>query len=433
MEEDRKIMWTKVIVLILISLLMIFEVRTKETCSLDNEDDFQQSHVGLIISPMMSESMIRELEIYWNHPKYRSDSDRIALYTGDPANGSEPILILEPKSSSGIKSTGIQAEYLPTMNLTYHRECLKYHVAWLRNGDLRKVNCLETRPNWMAERKEILGPLKMNKIFLPGTHDSASYAIYERADREKIIEKYVITQDIDVLAQLIYGVRYLDIRVGHYPLTNEIWWANHGIVQLIPLRVIIEQVKEFLDNTEEIVIFDVQEFPVGFHKNLSIHQQFVKYLEKQFVGYYLPYKTGWFTTLNAIWSSERRLIIGYDEKQILSFSESLWPCVTHQWGNVQTIDDLYRYLNRIETSSLWDYKTTPRSAMAELTPNMWYVISNRFQTSLRQMADKVNANVTNWYATKWQYTANIVAVDFVRGSGIVETSIEWNDRRNSNC
>lgn len=425
-------MWTKVIVLIVIYLSMILKVRTKETCSLDNGDDFQESHVGLIISPMMSESMIRELEVYWNHPKYRSDSDRIALYRDDPANGSEPILILEPKSSSGIKGTGIQAEYLPTTNLTYRRQCLEYYVAWLRNGTLRKVNCLETRPNWMAERKEILGPLKMNKIFLPGTHDSASYAIHKRADREDIIEKYVITQDVDVLAQLIYGVRYLDIRVGYYPRTNEIWWANHGIVQLMPLRIIIEQVKEFLDNTEEIVIFDVQEFPVGFHKNLSIHQQFVKYLEKQFMGYYLPYKTGWFTTLNAIWSSKRRLIIGYDEKQIVSFYESLWPCVTHQWGNVRTIDDLYRYLNRIETSSQWDNKTTPRSAMAELTPNTWDVILNRLG-GLRRMADRVNANVTSWYATKWQRTANIVAVDFVRGSGIVETSIEWNDRRNSNC
>lgn len=70
--------------------------------------------------------------------------------------------------------------------------------------------------------------------------------------------------------------------------------------------------------------------------------------------------------------------------------------------------------------------------MAELTPNTWDVILNRLG-GLRRMADRVNANVTSWYATKWQRTANIVAVDFVRGSGIVETSIEWNDRRNSNC
>ncbi|XP_043502845.1 PI-PLC X domain-containing protein 1-like [Polistes fuscatus] len=420
------------IVSILLYFFMIFGVTTSKTCNSNNGDDFQHSHVSLIISPMMSKSMIRELEIYWNHPKYRSDSDRIALYSNDPTNGLEPIFILEPKSSSGIKNTGIQAEYLPTKNLTYQRQCLKYYVAWLRNGVLRKVNCLKTYPNWMAERKDILGPLRMNKIFLPGTHDSASYAIHKLAAEEDIIDKYVITQDIDVLAQLIYGVRYLDIRVGYYPRTNEIWWGNHGIIRLIPLIVIIEQVKLFLNNTEEIVIFDVQEFPVGFQQNISVHQQFVKYLEEQFADYYLPYRTGWLTTLNTIWSSKRRLIIGYDEKQVLSLYESLWPCVTHQWGNVQTIDDLYRYLNRIETSNARDYKITPRSAMAELTPNVWDVIWNRLG-GLRQMADRVNANVTNWYATKWQHTANIVAVDFVRSSGIVETSIEWNDRRNSNC
>lgn len=70
--------------------------------------------------------------------------------------------------------------------------------------------------------------------------------------------------------------------------------------------------------------------------------------------------------------------------------------------------------------------------MAELTPNTWDVILNRLG-SIRQMADKININVTNWYNSKWQHTANIVAVDFVRSSGIVETAIEWNERRNTLC
>jgi hypothetical protein len=70
--------------------------------------------------------------------------------------------------------------------------------------------------------------------------------------------------------------------------------------------------------------------------------------------------------------------------------------------------------------------------MAELTPNTWDVILNRLG-SIRQMADKININVTNWYSNKWQHTANIVAVDFVRSSGIVETAIEWNERRNLLC
>ncbi|KAK2588362.1 hypothetical protein KPH14_004376 [Odynerus spinipes] len=424
-------MW-RTIVHIFVLLLTSLGVWTIEICKFDHEDDFHGSHVGLIISPMMSKSMIRELEVYWNHPKYRAGSDQIEVYDGDPVNGVKPIFVLVPRSSSGIKSTGIQAEYVPTVNLTFHRQCLKYHVAWLRDGLLRKVNCFETRPNWMAERKNSLGPLRMNRVFIPGTHDSASYAIHQRADREDIFEKYVITQDIDVLAQLIHGVRYLDIRVGHYPGTKEIWWINHGIVQLIPFQNVIDQVKTFLDNTEEIVIFDVQEFPIGFQKNLSIHRQFVKYLEKQFAGYYLPHGTGWLTTLNTIWSAKKRLIIGYDEEQVVSMHDSLWPCVTHQWGNVRTVEDLYRHLNSIETSKFRAYRLTPRSAMAELTPNTWDVILNRLG-GLRQMANRVNTNVTTWYATEWQLTANIVAVDFVRSSGIIETAIEWNDRRTSYC
>lgn len=71
---------------------------------------------------------------------------------------------------------------------------LEYHVAWLRNGTIRLTNCLQTQPHWMAKRRNILGSLPMSRVFLPGTHDSASYAIHERANSENIVEKFVITQ-----------------------------------------------------------------------------------------------------------------------------------------------------------------------------------------------------------------------------------------------
>jgi len=71
---------------------------------------------------------------------------------------------------------------------------IEYHVAWLRNGTIRLTNCLRTQPRWMAERRDILGSLPMSRIFLPGTHDSASYAIHERANFENLVERYVITQ-----------------------------------------------------------------------------------------------------------------------------------------------------------------------------------------------------------------------------------------------
>lgn len=77
-------------------------------------------------------------------------------------------------------------------------------------------------------------------------------------------------------------------------------------------------------------------------------------------------------------------------------------------------------------------RSRPRSAMAELTASFNDILFNRLG-GLRDMAYRVNLNVTIWYSTIWQYTANIVAVDFVRGADIVETAIQSNENRHLFC
>lgn len=61
-----------------------------------------------------------------------------------------------------------------------------------------------------------LGDQIVRDIFIPGTHDSGSYSDYEPILGDSLVIKYTVTQDEDLLAQLIRGVRYLDIRVGYY-------------------------------------------------------------------------------------------------------------------------------------------------------------------------------------------------------------------------
>lgn len=76
---------------------------------------------------------------------------------------------------------------------------------------------------------------------------------------------------MDILGQLIHGVRYLDIRLGHYPDDSEVWWTIHGpFYRSVPLRIVIDDVKNFLDNTEEIVIMDIREFAVGNAESLKL-------------------------------------------------------------------------------------------------------------------------------------------------------------------
>ena len=79
-------------------------------------------------------------------------------------------------------------------SLTQNFALIEYHVAWLRNDTVRMTNCLQTQPHWMSERRAILGSLPMSRVFLPGTHDSASYEIYVEANSENFVERYVITQ-----------------------------------------------------------------------------------------------------------------------------------------------------------------------------------------------------------------------------------------------
>jgi len=123
------------------STRIVFEINTPGViasfaecpCTCFSFSDFQRAHVGLIISPIMSIRMIREIEIYWNHARYRP-GDTIALYTSEPTNGLEPIYTLIPNAPSGIKRTGLQATFVPTSNLTFVQQCLRTYATYIHRN-----------------------------------------------------------------------------------------------------------------------------------------------------------------------------------------------------------------------------------------------------------------------------------------------------------
>ncbi|KAK1134724.1 hypothetical protein K0M31_007504 [Melipona bicolor] len=102
----------------------------------------------------------------------------------------------------------------------------------------------------MKERKDILGPLKMKQIFLPGTHNSAIYD--ENGKRTSIISDLAVTQDLDIWTINTRRVRYLDIRVAYYPDTKEMWWTSHGpFYRSVSLKNCYRSSEKVLDNTEK--------------------------------------------------------------------------------------------------------------------------------------------------------------------------------------
>jgi len=82
-------------------------------------------------------------------------------------------------------------------------------------GQVLASNCLRLEPTWMGDLPG-LGDQIIKEVFIPGTHDAGAYSNYDPILGDTLLIKYTITQDEDLLAQLIRGIRYLDIRIAYY-------------------------------------------------------------------------------------------------------------------------------------------------------------------------------------------------------------------------
>lgn len=143
----------------------------------------------------------------------------------------------------------------------------------------------------------------------------------------------------------MHGVRYLDVRVGYYRATQPQFWVNHGITRQQPLDRVLRQVKDFVLDTDEIVIFDIQEFPVGFGRNLDVHRKLVHHIHSEIGELLVDPSVSWDTTLDRVWQSKRNIILSYDYVAVVQeFPSILFQSVQQRWGNVQKLADLKRYL-----------------------------------------------------------------------------------------
>ena len=120
--------------------------------------------------------------------------------------------------------------------------------------------CLKSEPGWMEEHRENLQELKIGDLMLVGAHDAGAYRDYQGIGDDNWATSAVFAQEEDLLHQLIWGVRFLDIRAGFYPTTDERFWLVHGIIKTHPMMEGINDVKEFLANTREIIVWEINGF-----------------------------------------------------------------------------------------------------------------------------------------------------------------------------
>ncbi|XP_071453592.1 PI-PLC X domain-containing protein 1-like [Hetaerina americana] len=344
--------------------------------------------------------------------------------------------------------------------------CFPFWIAAYANKTIVYTDCLKIRPTWIWDHRSELGDMSLRSLLIPGTHNSGCYKRVtglsnQNSRRNSFSSRFLLTQDLDIYTQLVYGIRYLDIRVGYYPSTPELFWVNHDVARLLPLQLVLEGVKQFLRRSPDPILLDLHRFPVGFsdrrrgrrkqHSRASpAHRLLVELLWNE-LGEFTPADAS--VPINTLWKSGRRLLISYADKASREefpwlrgemnltngkASGRLWNkspsvTVTQEWGNVQNSSQLYDFLSKTidKRKKLWGWSGNGElwSSMAELTPTPMDVVFSRPGTGLRQMAHDVNRNVTRWFRDLWWQDANIVATDFFRGANLIDVAVESNLRR----
>ncbi|KAK9736613.1 hypothetical protein QE152_g11442 [Popillia japonica] len=359
--------------------------------------------------------------------------DIIALYNQDPRSATKPLHSVNAHRYEGYFKTPIKFRFpwLPgewdyydnITDVIPGAHCFPYWIASVRRNRIIDLNCLKVHPTWMDDNRSILGPQRIGSIFIPGTHNSGAYGPIPG-----IFKKYVLNQNMDIWTQLVFGIRYFDLRIGYYQ--GDGFTINHDLVKISKLEPHLRVIRRFLELApKEIVILDLHRFPYPTDFQNSTHRKLIEILKRELGHFALPpsgLQVGKGPTLNEIWQHNKSLIICYGNRQMAKEYPWLWSPLQQHWGNKKYVSDLKDYLS----ASIENHNTMSNplwALMAELTITPVEVIFNAGSNA--KLADKVNRQLTKWFRDEWHRETNIVATDYFLGNDLINIAIEANKIR----
>ncbi|KAI5637551.1 hypothetical protein NE865_09684 [Phthorimaea operculella] len=152
---------------------------------------------------------------------------------------------------------------------------------------------------WMEDLPEQLKEVPLIYLAIPGSHDSMTYGITRQSglapDAEPewaslfplfrgTIMRWSITQALDTTGQLMFGIRYLDLRLSTKTGTEDFYFT-HGLYAQEITRG-LSDVKNFVDSHPgEVVILDAQHF-YGF--TAIDHQRLLRFFLNMYGARLVP-------------------------------------------------------------------------------------------------------------------------------------------------
>ncbi|KAK9874558.1 hypothetical protein WA026_005393 [Henosepilachna vigintioctopunctata] len=379
------------------------------------------------------------IELNWENQCGKDDLTpaRIALYNKDIRTANEKDVIMYDSVVAALYPKGMYRT-----NITFNKETwpenwkyksntlqdeegqnFPYWIVSFSNDDrIIDIQSLKLQPTWMNDNREKLKRHQIGDLVIPGTHDSGCYS------GVLLFQNYILTQDFSIWDQLVFGNRYLDLRIA-FQHDGE-FYINHDLIRVKKLEIVYRQIKEFITRSpSEIIVLDFHRFPYPTQWSHELHEKFIKYTLDYFGDYVLPKNNNdgpKGPTLEQIWNSKKNIILAYGEKGYAETHPQLWNPVQQAWANTINVSTLKQYLQNFMDSG--SYKTTMFNAlMAELTPRPIDIITSK--NNLRQLANDVNPSLTKWVRDEWYGKVNIIATDYFLGNNLIEVAIDVNRNR----
>ena len=233
-----------------------------------------------------------------------------------------------------------------------------------------------------------------------------------------------MTQSLDISAQLLNGIRYLDIRVAPDPSTSEprCLHALYGVT----LSSVLDAAKSFIhDHPREVLLIDINH-AYCFHE--SQHLSLLRNVSDS-LGELLVPPCDTLPSLESLWAGRGRILFFYEHVPT-EMAGKVWPSARCRspWPDTSSSTRLLDFLS----TSL----SKPRPAhslyvsQGILTPDPAYLLSH-MQSSLRDSLVKPLAPmfikwIMNRVAEEQANLVNICIVDFVQMRSYVDVVLGCN-------
>ena len=313
--------------------------------------------------------------------------------------------------------------------------------------DVRKSYETNERINltqWMSLLPHKVSLLPINRLAIPGSHDSGSYwfdksqpvapdqpsfvrtvSVFIKPVVAKVLGNWALTQRLDVTQQLRSGARYLDIRTAYLGKKDE-FFIVHGLYghRLVD---IFTQITSFLhSHPKEVVILHLQ---YCWDMDKTLHKRYMRVIKQLLGDRIYPRSSNGAASesfsrvsLNDIWVKGKQLILivgdhcpGLMEHTEAEDTELIWQphSIYSEWFKTDSVSRLIQNLTdhsakqKTEALNVFQAILTPRRSTVAYDP----------LGSLEKYIEARNiGEVGCWLERKYdarQRDVNIVMFDFI--------------------